>query len=292
MNQPTSPFSDLTLFTCTYVSKITNINMSFEQLTPIICSNLRGNILAINSNYGHGAQVGYESFIKQPKEKSETSIHIKGKTRKGQGNGTCFNSAIEPVIKLDNSKTDKIYKIKCFPTTGETQIPGVILSDFSDGGKVLETFVNYLNTLNIGVDGKKIGIAYEKPKMINYKFKLNNMTKFMLVNLFNLAEYLQSIERGEDMGDNIPTPFVIREVKIPVDDIKTSFRMRTSEKRVPRINVFQSGKVNILGSESVSSAEAIYKYLSDIFQLYWDDFIRIKPLSDKDKALLIQQQIA
>jgi hypothetical protein len=283
------PFSDLTLFVCTYVAKITNINMSFKQLTPIICDNLTDVIIAINSNYGHAAMPGYEYLIKHPKKPvvSENYLYLKGKSRKVQGDGTCFNSAIEPVIKLPNSKENKFYFLKCFPTTGETQIPGVILDDFSDGYNVLTVFVKYLNTLkDIKIDDNElIGISYSIPKMINYKFKLNHMTSSMLVNLFKVAEYLQKSEQRINT-DNITIPFIIKEVKLPVDDIKISFRMKTSEKRNPRINIFQGGKINILGAESTTSARLIYEYMTNIFKMYWHDFITIKPLSDKEKEAI------
>lgn len=292
MITPDVIFSELNLFVCTYVAKLANININFEQLTNILCNNLSGNILAINSNYGHASQLGYESFIKQPKKiNSKSSTYVKGRTRKIQGDGTCFNSAIEPVIKLDNSIENKFYFIKCFPTTGETQIPGVIKNDFSDGHDVLVTFVEYLNALNIGINEngtiKEIYIEREGPKMLNYKFKLNRETNRILINLIKIAEYLILLESNDDVNVDswvlVTKPFPIKEIKSPVDDIKVSFRFQTSLKRAPRINIFQEGKINILGAESIDSAELIYIFLTDIFKLNWRNLINIKPEKDLTK---------
>lgn len=286
---PTEIFSELNLFVCTYVAKLGNININFEQLTHMLCGSLSGNILAINSNYGHASQIGCESFIKHPKivDNDKAHVYIKGRTRKIQGDGTCFNSAIEPVIKLDNSSDDKYYYIKCFPTTGETQIPGVILSDFSDGHDVLVTFINFLNALQIGIKKndiiQQIYIESEGPKMLNYKFKLNREHCRILINLIKIAEYLFLIEQEEDISPwiRIFAPFPIKEIKSPVDDIKVSFRFQTSVRRAPRINIFQEGKINILGAESIDSAQLIYIFLTDIFRSNWSKLINVKPEKDK-----------
>lgn len=285
---PTEIFSDLTLFVCTYVAKLGNININFEELTHKLINNLHGNILAINSNYGHASQIEYGHFIKSPKINNKNN-NKKGRSRKIQGDGTCFNSAIEPVIKLNNSTKDKFYFIKCFPTTGETQIPGVIKPDFSDGHDVLVTFINYLNNLNIGIKEnnitKQIYIHSEGPKMLNYKFKLNRDNDRILINMIRLAEYLFMLEQNENNIEpwiKVDTPFELKEVKSPVDDIKVSFRFQTSFKRAPRINIFQEGKINILGSESVESAVLIYSFLTNVFKQNWNKLISIKPEKDKN----------
>jgi hypothetical protein len=288
MIAPVEIFSELKLFVCTYVAKLGNINIGFEELTHKLCKNLRGNILAINSNYGHASQDGHESFIKYPKNINveKQSVYMKSRTRKIQGDGTCFNSAIEPVIRLNNSAEDKYYYIKCFPTTGETQIPGVIRDDFSDGHEVLITFIDYLNSFQLGIieDGiqKQIHIESEGPKMLNYKFRLIRENNRILINLTKIAEYLFLLEQNDEMETWFPVtlPFPIKEIKSPVDDIKVSFRFQTSIKRAPRINIFQEGKINILGSESIESAKLIYNFLTEIFRSNWSKIINIKPERD------------
>jgi hypothetical protein len=271
-------FSELKLFVCTYVAKLGNICINFEELTHLLCNNLSGNILAINSNYGHASQVGYEHFIK--KIKKDKHLSQKGRIRKIQGDGTCFNSAIEPVIKINDS--GKYYFIKCFPSTGETQIPGVIENDLSDGHNVLVTFIDFLNGLNLSdkID-EKIYICSEGPKMLNYKFKLN-IDNNSLINLLKLSNLLLC-SQNPDLNDTwllIDLPYNITEIKSSIDDIKVSFRFQTSDTRAPRINIFQGGKVNILGSESAESSINIYKYLNEIFILNWNILVRTRPVKD------------
>ena len=146
------PLTSLTLFVCTYVAKLDNLHISFVELTERMCRNPHGCLLAINSNFGHAAQPGYEGYLKAKKPAPVRTVPARGRPRKVQGDGTCFNSAVEPVITVDhpNIADDKVYFVKCFPTTGETQVPGVILPDISDGHIVLEAFVAYLNEMGVG----------------------------------------------------------------------------------------------------------------------------------------------
>lgn len=277
-------FTDLTLFVCTYVAKLKNINISFIELSNIISKNLTDEVIAINSNYSHASNPGFEHFIKKPKKSN------KEKTRKIQGDGTCFNSAIEPVIKLPSGKEDKFYFIKCFPTTGETQIPGVINPDLSDGHDVLVILVNYFNKLNLGTNGKLIEIQSENPKMLNYKFRLVKDSERVLINLFKLSDYLimaenekfniNSSKKTIDEWIIVHQPFLIKEVKSAIDDIKVSFKMQTDVKKAPRINIFQGGKINILGANNEDSIKLIYQFLTDLFKNNWNILINIKPEKD------------
>ena len=77
-------------------------------------------------------------------------------------------------------------------------------------------------------------------------------------------------------------------VKINKKTGKTINKKASKEKvktRCPRINIFQGGKVNILGAESIDSANLIYNFIVDIFKYNWDKCISIKPKKDKDRLL-------
>src|SRR5271156_6739926 len=105
------PLTPLTLFVCTYVAKLANLHISFETLALKLCENLHGCVLVINSNFGHAAQPGYEGYMKEPKPIPKTRAPTRGRARKVQGDGTSFNSAIEPIIAVDypGMRGDKIY---------------------------------------------------------------------------------------------------------------------------------------------------------------------------------------
>jgi hypothetical protein len=301
----------LTLFVCTYVARLSNLHHDFVGLAQLMCKDLHGCILAVNSNYGHAAQPGSEAYIKVPKVRKYQAGTARSRERKFQGDGTCFNSAIEPIIHIEhpNIPDDKIYKCKCFPTTGETQVPGVILTDFSDGHAVLVAFVDYLNEMNVGdlepvLPGespqnpparKKIEIFSEQPKMINYKFRLQRTSPRILVNLFALAAYLSILERtkvvegAELTADQVMKfagwpvvvlpPFPVREVKTPNDDVKVSFHFQEATRK-PRINIFQEGKINILGADSTFSADKIYAFFTQLLISNWGALVALQPRRD------------
>ena len=310
-----APFTPLTLFVCTYVAKLANLHISFVELTRIMCARPHGCLLAVNSNFGHAAQPGAERHLKSPKPPAPRQAPSRGRPRKVQGDGTCFNSAIEPVVAvgLAGLAPGKVYYVKCFPTTGETQVPGVVLPDLSDGHAVLAAFVAYLNELGVGDAAPPapgaapgaarpplaVAIAREQPKMINYKFRLARSSPRILVNLHALAAYLGALEATKlAEGGPAPTPaqlarfaawpalvlppHPVRETKSPTDDVKVSFRFREPA-RAPRLNVFQEGKVNILGADSVMSAERIYDFFTRLFAANWAALVTLQPRRDLER---------
>lgn len=301
-----SPITTQILFVCTYVAKLSNIDKGVAALTEQMCKSLNSEVVAINSNYGHACWPGYEHLLKSPKIPLDRHTPSRGRVRKVQGDGTCFNSAVEPilVIKHPGISVDKIYKVKCFPTTGETQVPGVICSDLSDGNAVLKVFVNYLNGLHVGTDPNlQITILSEQAKMLNYKFAVNRINPRILINLPALAKYMQSLENMKAIKGCILTddqkkvfekwsklilpPYTVRETKFSADDVKVSF-IFDSISRGPRINIFQKGKINILGADSVESAKYIYEFFLEMFTANWNMLVCIQPLRDSEKSQSIK----
>ena len=263
------------LFVYTYVAKLQNLNISFVEITELMIKHLNENIIGINSNFGHATLPGYEKHIKTaPKKKN---------TRKTEGDGTCFHSAIEPIINIDtfNKKGEKkLYFIKCFPTTGITQIPGGIENNYEDANKVLSVFTDYLNKLN--VSDKEIIVTDKKPNMLNYKFKIIFTEERLLVNLMDLYIFLNEI-------DVELSPYKIRELKGPITDTKTSFKFDIEEKNRPRVIIFQSGKINILGAKSTISVEHIYNFIKEIFKQNWTKFVKLRPIPSQ-KAIVKQKR--
>jgi len=342
LRRPAEPISPLHLFVCTYVARLANIHMEGEELTKRLSIAPRGALLAVNGNYGHACQPGFESLMKLPAAAARPVL--RGRPRKGQGDSTCFNSAVEPIMRLIDALTDKVYKMKLFSTTGETQVPGVLNADLSDGHAALVTLVDYLNEIGAGdfADGSMpprwaalrkaaeeaaaagdtdaiaryheqltayvtapqvanarllVTIASEGPKMLNYKFRIIRSSPRMLVNLVVLSMYLSTLEAApagtspEEMVDMLAAispgrppvyvrpPFPVRETNPPTDDVKVSFRFR-SGRRAPRVNVFQGGKVNILGAESIDCAAQIYRFFQELFTANWSELICLQPRRD------------
>ena len=110
MNDTTEIISDLTMFTCTLRLRLSNINCTSESLSKVL--KLTGCVKAINSNFYHIAQPEYLKCKKDPNQNRKCK-------RKFQGDGTCFNSAIEAIIIPDHTNPKKYYAIKTFPSTGK-----------------------------------------------------------------------------------------------------------------------------------------------------------------------------
>lgn len=297
------PLSPLALFVCTYVARLSNLHVNLPRMTALMCAGLappEGDgpaVLAVNSNYGHAALPGHECLLKAPRPAQANAP--RRRARKVQGDGTCFNNTVEPIITLD-AGSQKVYMVKCFPMTGETQIPGVVMPDLSDGPVVLRAYVDFLNRLGAG-DADPAGggrlrveVASEQPKMLNYKFRLHRSSPRILINLYAFADYMGRLEavaavRGaalsaEDAArfegwDIILPPYPVRETKPPNDDVKVSFRFQGAT-RSPRTNVFQEGKINVLGADTVESAETIYEFFVELFRANWGRLVALQPRRD------------
>jgi hypothetical protein len=300
LTAPARPLTPAVLFVCTFVAKLDNLHIGFVRLTEIMCASPHGPLIAVNSNFGHACQPGYEDMLKTPKPLPERRVPARGRPRKVQGDGTCFNSAVEPTFAIEHPgvSANKTYKTKCFSTTGEVQVPGVICPDLSDGYAVIKTLVDYLNELEVGDEGRKITVISQLGKMMNYKMCLIRSCPRLLFNLRAVATYMHILEltkavEGAPLTDaqaarfaGWPTiilpPYPVRETKPPTDDVKVSFRFRGAN-RAPRINIFQEGKINILGADSSESAQNIYDFFVQLFTANWAMFVCLQPRRDLER---------
>jgi hypothetical protein len=217
LKQNERPFSDPIMFTCTYGALINNIKRSHIELTHILEPS--GAIKAINSNFGHKAQPGYEKFKKKTLSKQDYDKKKLRKTRgtltpanirqrKPEGDATCFNSAIELIIIPDiddnlpksiktifEKKPEKYYAVKSFPTTGQFQVPGVLCPNFTDGTFITNLWANFLMNSRIGTNPDiPIRIVSEKATMTNFKFHLIRCSDRIIFNLSHIVEYLEALK--------------------------------------------------------------------------------------------------
>lgn len=320
----TGLFTPCIMFLCTYAAKVENLHIDFRDLGPIMCENPHGCLLAVNSNFCHAAQPGYEHYIKTPDPAPPKPVEdytpSRGRRRKKQGDGTCFNSAVELVVRIDGVAPDKVYLPKCFPTTGEVQVPGVIRADLSDGPEVLRALVDYLDELQVADPPsddededplqrqrqqqrvcKDIVIRSHGPNMLNYKFRLRRNSPRILIDLRSITQCFRALEASKAIAgaalteaqadqlrgwEDVLPPFFVRETKPPTDGIKMAFRFtkpgQRGGTRRRRVNVFQSGKVNILGAETVEDSEKIYGYFVRLFAANWSKFVCLQPRRDAE----------
>jgi hypothetical protein len=128
--------------------------------------------------------------------------------------------------------------------------------------------------------------------MLNYKFCIVRTAPRILVDLLALAGLLQHIERQQPEPHQpieyahwaamSAPPFVIREAKPPSDGVKVSFRytIAAAKPRATRVNVFQGGKINVLGADSECSAYHLHLFLSHIFATNWTHLVCLQPRRD------------
>jgi len=288
------------MFTCTFEALTGNISRSHEELTsllgPIVAAG-KGPVKALNSNFGHYCQNGYERFLKRSKiaakPRGRQGPVPAARQRKPQGDATCFNSALELTIvpgpndsppagvrAVLEANPGKYYAVKSFPTTGQTQVPGVVCPNLSDGSFVVALWARFLTEAGVGADpGLPVAVVEERPIMVNFKFHLLCQSERVVL---GLARIVQHLETAKETGDGLPFP--IREIKHPQDGQNMSFKFvcpaRGGTKKV-RVNIFYRGKVNILGACDFESPQKIYGFLSSLVCTRWDELVGLKPLPDK-----------
>jgi hypothetical protein len=269
--RPEVMFSKLTMFLCTFEAKIGGLTRSVKDF--IDQADPEGDVKVLNSNYGHKSVAGYENYIKTVEQKEARKNKNVLRRRKLQGDGTCFNSAIESVIYLE--ETGKVYKTKFFTTKGGiVQIPGVTNDDLSDGNMVADKWRDFLR-VQFGDEKIEIAENSSRPIMMNFKFELLKTSGRIRFNLLKFSEKLRGLD------EKIPAPFPVKEIKYAVgEEMKLSFKFLMPDEKTMRVNVFLRGKINILGAKNRTHVNTVYKYFCDLFVLNWSELIKLKPVPD------------
>jgi hypothetical protein len=230
-------------------------------------------VLTINCNFGHVACPEGKRYLKLKRREKKKNTNCK--SRKLQGDGTCFNSTLEPVIRLGHNKAGKVYYMKCFTTTGQTQIPGTLELDASDGRRALAIWVSYLHSRGLPVE-----IEWSRVNMRNFKFALRRPSPRLIINLSGLFQHLRNVE-------TIPgTPLKLLELKESHDNARLLFQARSATRKV-RVIIFQYGKINFLGTDSFETKDIVFKFLSDLFAAHWNDFTILCPLPDAAESAVV-----
>ena len=76
LEKPLIPISELILFSSTFAGVFSNLHFRFEQLGDKLV--LEGSLIAINSNFTHRCQPGFEMYLKNEDVKNrKDSVEIK-----------------------------------------------------------------------------------------------------------------------------------------------------------------------------------------------------------------------
>jgi hypothetical protein len=325
---PGPPFTPVKMFTCTYEVRLENLEMALSLFTERLEPS--GPVKAINSNYGHKAQPGFERFLKRPKaaKPPPRRRRVPGarapdgklaptttRPRKPQGDGSCFNSALEATIIVGRADGPppavaamlaenpcKYYAVKSFPTTGKTQVPGVLCPDLADGPFVANLWARFLTAEGVGREpGAPITVAEERPILVNFKFHLLRSSDRVLLKLARIVAHLKEAKAAAERAAAGPPaeeggaggraralllPYGIREIKGPQDSQNLSFKFVCPDRgggltKKVRVNIFFRGKVNVLGAYDFETPRRIHAFLCDLFDENWPHFVGQKPLPDR-----------
>lgn len=285
-------WSPLKMFLCTYRGTLSGLNQKFDnELMQKL--NPKAPIIAINSNFGHKCLTGYEHYLKSKDKKKKKKKNNGKKERKHQGDGTCFAHAVVFNVELSN----KVYNVRCFTASGDTQIPGVVCNDYSDGRQVMGIVAGFLNESKIFE--KEIKQVDEKFTMRNYNFAMLEESPSLLIKFKHISEYFKRVEVEkkarvthnttdlEQFGKYVdPGNIVIKQIKYSNDDNKYSmtFELRNAPNDISSkmlLKVFPHGKMNILGVKPIGGGQELYDYIKQVFCENWNQFIMMKPKPTK-----------
>ena len=282
------PFTENIMFVCTYEATLGNLQKEkpfdlLGRLTPT------GAVKALNCNYGHVAQAGYEQYIKKPRPPPPPHV----RQRKLQGDGTCFNSCVQATITFDgrggapvwpkslrNVLPGKTYELKTFPSTGKTQVPGVTDPDLRDGVLIAQTWAEFLTASGASAaHGSPVAVVACRPLMMNYKFALVRSSDRIMFNLHALFEHFVKANTTDTT-----IPFPIREVVNDQEKQKIALKFAAPGENYVRVNMFCRGKINLLGASGKEAPKKIYAYLSRLFSENWAKYVVLRPKRDSEKT--------
>lgn len=211
-------------------------------------------ILDVSCNYGNVRHPDYYCVKKLKKKK------VKAKKRKEQGNGSEFNSQITFTIKAQCPDA-KPYKFKVF-RPGQIQLPGAKIYALEDIIRCCNILTQYINTIYERTDIELVNLS---AVMKNYRCEVK-LPPGELLYLMTIKELLlaQKETNGVFMvkyGRQDSKLAVIFNTPTPTDTDKKA-----------RINIFMSGKINILGGYDVVYTKHMYNV---IYNLIKDNYNKV-----------------
>lgn len=207
-----------------------------------------------------GISLSADRKTKRSREKKQR--RTSAKPRKVHGEGTSFNSSI--LFWIHSEKFRVIYKLRLF-RNGHFGLPGTKPEMIRDIIDMRDTvFIPLLARILQAAGGlpelPDVRATNLVPIMKNYKWR-RIVAPGMILNLSIVAGRMR--ERQETY---IPSPFRIHYAQYGDGDTKISVSFSTpTEARATkaiRVNIFQSGKINILGAHALDVTKKICQYLA------------------------------
>lgn len=220
-------------------------------------------------------RIDMASTEKSARARSKKQKRAGSKPRKIQGNGTCFNSSI--LFWIYSELHRSVYKIRLF-RTGQFGLPGTkpeMIRDIINvcHNTLIPTLRDIIHARNIGdqseatVSGQlqsppDITLQSLTSIMKNYKWR-RIVEDGCILDLQTISTQIE-----DDMKVMGRIPFLIGYVHYGYSDSKLSIKFKTpslsrADKTI-RVNIFLSGKINILGAHDSATTKNICQYLISI----------------------------
>jgi hypothetical protein len=295
-------FNDLSLSTITVVSKLSNVKFKENILiNHLSLTDTMPEIIKIGCNYGEYISKKYIELT-TPVKKSNRGRKKKEKpapTRKVQGNGKYFNSQITFTILDPNLDNNKFYHLKLY-ANGTIQITYVCYENIQLIKPIIDIVIKMIKSIDIVKEdiNNDIEIMYIKSVMRNYKFNIIKENMFIDLNKFknilmnfktfqnnnknelnnNLFNYFQN---NENYSNKLLLLFEIGLIKCNFEKntgiiVKFKIPIENNTEKETTVKIFSSGKINIVGSNSLEESVNIRKIFMSLIYYNKDDILYIK----------------
>jgi len=255
---------------------LSNVSFSESALIPFIAQHLHYPCVRATCNYGDVTNEHFERLVadgsidltstkKSARARAKKQKRTCAKPRKIQGNGTCFNSSVLFWIYSEAHRT--VYKIRLF-RTGQFGLPGTRPEMIRDILHICrDVFIPTLFAILRARDAAQSIAHVTEPIalvslisiMKNYKW-YRTIPKGTILDLAVIAERIRADSRVAGK-----LPYAISYVQYGICDTKLSIKFKTPSTtcagKTVRVNVFLSGKINILGAHDSATSKNICDYL-------------------------------
>ena len=274
-----APFSQPITNTITLNGMLTNTKFHEEHLIAKL-TKVNKHIVAVDCNYGT-----HKNELYAPKRAVAKKTKPK-KKRKFQGSGKCFNSQITFYVRIMKNNIPEQYGFKVF-RTGKLQLPGAKINSIKD---IISSIKHIVDILNAALHpdetdiNKMISLEYVTPSMKNYKFIIQMDPMYML-NLNQLIKII--LDKKKNYNKETCKYPAITDAKYSGEDTKlyVNFMKPNSDKPI-RVNIFNRGRVNILGGTNDKTTKHIFRFLQGIFVEHKKDLI-VNPRAQDDEYDII-----
>lgn len=261
-------------------------NISFKEKDVIGVFNLTDKIVRIVSNFGDILSSDkFDEINNKKKTTKSTENKRRGrkplpkvkKQRKKLGEERVFHSQVE--FFYHDDARDVIYRIKLF-VNGIIQVPGVVDENFNDIKELLDYFVDYVNKIDCIKKSKEedCKLIYTMSNMRNYATKLYfEESKEYKIDIKELNNVLNEYKKKDDcqfklflINYSMEASSIILKFLTPLPE----FNQQMIEKYKPNykkknrqttVIMFNSCKINVLGSNNREEVQIILNYLMNIF---------------------------